>query len=216
MKISSLLHRSNPELDYKKRALQRKEVGEVYKKNAKYADPSKNPLLQALEDLLSGKTEKEIHEADTAARKESQLFEVIEQPEKNDIEQLKQVETGQPFELLEKVRQAALAPAQPSLQDIHVTESTSVQVRSILADEVQEINEEIAPFVQEDFTFEIPERFQKDFERNPQQQTIFSQDLELLLSQRTFYVATETYSTHISMVNNGYRPIYEPKLSITA
>ena len=95
MKISSLLHQFNPDLEERKRSLQRKEAGDVYKKHAKYANASKNPMLQALENLLSGKTEKELHEADAAARKDSQQSIVkskealLEQPEvKREIEQL--------------------------------------------------------------------------------------------------------------------------------
>lgn len=237
MKISSLLHRANPEFEYKKRALQRKEVGEAYKKNAKYADPTKNPMLQALENLLSGKTEKDLHEADTAARKESQQFLVevneqqLERPENksennmNSNELSMQIrkfsdEPEQTIELLEKLRQAALAPAQPSTQDLRVAASASAQIQQVRSeltgDQIEENNEEIAPFAEANFMFEVPERFQKDFVRNPEEQTIFGQELEKRLSQRTFNMATEKYSSHISMVNNGYRSIFEPTLSISA
>lgn len=85
MKISTLLHGYNPDLEERKRAAQRKEVGDVYKKHAKYADANKNPILQALENLLSGKTEKELHEADAAARKDTHPVEAkeanLERPE---------------------------------------------------------------------------------------------------------------------------------------
>lgn len=99
MKISGLLHGYNPDLEERKRSVQRKEVGNVYKKHAKYADASKNPMLQALENLLSGKTEKDLHEADAAARKDAQPTateakeEQLARPEvKKEISQLKQSE----------------------------------------------------------------------------------------------------------------------------
>ena len=59
----------------------------------------------------------------------------------------------------------------------------------------------------------MPERFQKDFARNPEEQTIFGQDLEKLLFQRTFNTATQKYSSHIAMVKNGYRSVDEPIFS---
>lgn len=274
MKISSLLHRYNPELEETKRSLQRKEVGEAYKKHAKYADASKNPILQALENLLSGKTEKDLHEADIAARKESQPStgeakeKFLEQPEvKKEIEQLKQIEEeviihenahkaagagvtgavtyshttgpddqryinggevsiqmpsggGEPDEtiaLLEKVRQAALAPSQPSPQDLRVAASASAQINQVRAEKngesIEESQEQQAPYADADLSFTMPERFEKDFARNPQDQTVFGQDLEKLLFQRTFNKATEKYSSHVAMVNNGYRSGNEPIFS---
>lgn len=274
MKISSLLHRYNLELEERKRSLQRKEVGEAYKKHAKYADASKNPILQALENLLSGKTEKDLHEADIAARKESQPStgeakeKFLEQPEvKKEIEQLKQIEEeviihenahkaagagvtgavtyshttgpddqryinggevsiqmpsggGEPDEtiaLLEKVRQAALAPSQPSPQDLRVAASASAQINQVRAEKngesIEESQEQQAPYADADLSFTMPERFAKDFARNPQDQTVFGQDLEKLLFQRTFNKATEKYSSHVAMVNNGYRSGNEPIFS---
>ena len=47
--------------------MQRREVGDAYKKNAQYQS-KKNPMLEALENLLSGKTEKDLHAADQAKR----------------------------------------------------------------------------------------------------------------------------------------------------
>lgn len=274
MKISSLLHGFNPDLEDRKRSQQRKEVGEVYKKHAKYADANKNPMLKALENLLSGKTEKELHEADAVARKDSQQTvegkeELLTRPEvKKEINQLKQTEqevithenahkaagagvtgavtythttgpddqryinggevaiqipaaTDDPDEtiaLLEKVRQAALAPAEPSPQDLRVAASASAQIQQVRADKLgeqveQEETEEVAPFANEDLTFEVPEKFQKDFARNPDEQTVFGQDLEKLLFQRTFTAATQKYNTHSAMVKNGYRIAQEPIFS---
>lgn len=274
MKISSLLRGFNPDLEDRKRSQQRKEVGEVYKKHAKYADASKNPMLKALENLLSGKTEKELHEADAAARKDSQQAvtakeELLEQPEvKREIANLKQTEqevithenahkaagagvtgavtythmtgpddqryinggevaiqmpaaTDDPDEtiaLLEKVRQAALAPAQPSPQDLRVAASASAQIQQVRADKLgeqveQEQADEVAPFANENLSFEVPEKFQKDFARNPDEQTVFGQDLEKLLFQRTFNTATQKYNAHIAMVKNGYRSADEPVFS---
>lgn len=268
MKISSLLHQFNPDLEDKKRSLQRKDAGEAYKKHAKYADASKNPMLQALENLLSGKTEKELHEADAAARKDSEQSSVemkepfFELPEvKKEIERLKQTEkeisvlehahkaagagvtgaitytqttvpenqrsingsgeSNETIALLENVRQAALAPAEPSLQDFRVAASASAQIQQARGEQIDEPfnledEEEIAPFANEDFSFEVPERFKKNFVRNAEEQTVFGQELEKLLFQRTFNKASEKYGSHTAMVSNGYRPMYEPTFSQSA
>lgn len=276
MKISSLLHGYNPDLEERKRSIQRKEVGDAYKKHAKYAEASKNPVLQALENLLSGKTEKELHEADTAARKDSPLAGIeakeqqLELPEvKKELAQLKQTEneviahenahksagagvtgavtyshtagpdneryitggevsiqmpaaTGESDEtiaLLERVRQAALAPAEPSAQDLRVAASASAQIQQVRADkfgEPLEQQQEVAPYAEEDLTFEVPEKFQADFSRNPEQQTVFGQDLEKQLWQRTFNNAAQKYSSHMAMVKNGYRSVVEPTFTQVA
>lgn len=276
MKIASLLHGYNPDLEERKRSVQRKEVGDAYKKHAKYADASKNPMLQALENLLSGKTEKELHEADEAARKDSQQTvteardEYLARPKvKEELSQLKQTEqeviahenahksagagvtgavtythtTGpddqrsinggevaiqmpatngesdETIVLLERVRQAALAPAEPSSQDLRVAASAFAQIQQVRADqygEVMEEQEETAPFADEDLTFEMPEKFHKDFARNPEEQTIFGKDLDNLLVQRTFHNAEQTYSSHMAMVKNGYRSVTEPTFSQVA
>lgn len=241
MKVASLLHKMSPDFEERKRSLQRKEVGDVYKKHAKYADPSKNPMLQALENLLSGKTEKDLHEADAAARKESQASPVdvrdpfFEQPSINgELKQTTELtgvnglaanatampisneESDDSVALLEKVREAALAPAQPTTQDLRVAASASAQLQQVRAEESEESVEEIeelAPYAEEDLTFTMPERFEKDFARNAQEQTVFGQDLEKLLFKRTFNNAATKYNSHIAMVKNGYRPMYEPTFS---
>ena len=55
---------NNGNFEERKRALQRKEANDAYKKNAIYTQAKKNPMLKILEDLLSGKTEKELFEND--------------------------------------------------------------------------------------------------------------------------------------------------------
>jgi hypothetical protein len=246
MKISSLMHSFSPDFEERKRSLQRKEVGEVYKKHAKYADASKNPMLLALENLLSGKTEKDLHEADAAARNESQQFFVETNAQsdlKSEIEPLKQNDQEVAIQenlmkvfdggtsagalgnitvqdntiaLLEKVHQAALAPTQPSPQDFRVAASASEQIKQVLAEQNGESIEEadeLPPYAQEELTFTMPERFEKDFARNAEQQTIFGQELEKRLFQRTFNQAAAKYNAHISMVKNGYRSADEPTFS---
>lgn len=62
MRIQQILHEENSKFDVRKRSLQRKEVADTYKKNASYTQANKNPMLEILNNLISGKTEKDIFE----------------------------------------------------------------------------------------------------------------------------------------------------------
>ena len=266
MKINSLLHGMRPDFEDRKRALQRRDAGEAYKKHAQYADPKKSPMLQALENLLSGKTEKELLAADNTVNNSVQQAtsdENLEHPTvKKEIEQLKQTEkeviaheqahkavggnitgpivyshtTGPDDEqyivagevsinaptgdtpdetiaLLEKVRQAALAPAEPSPQDLRVAASAAAQIQQVRGEEIveeAEQTEEQEPFAGASLQVNIPEQFQSDFNRDPEKETVFGKDLEQLLFQRNFAKATQKYAAHYAMVQNGYRSMYEP------
>lgn len=189
MKIAQLMTGTNLDLENRRRALQRREMGDVYKKNAQY-QAKKNPMLEVLENLLSGKTEKDLHAADQANREfgtstneqeksfVEQQKQKLEQPEeKAEIKELELTEkeviaheqahkavggsvTGpitythtegpdgkryinggevsintkegstpeETLEILEKVKAAALAPAEPSPQDLRVATSATAQI----------------------------------------------------------------------------------------
>lgn len=101
MKINSLVRGVSSELDERKRSQLRKEAGDAYKKHAQYTDPSKNPLLKVLENLLSGKTEKDLLTQDNADQAEN--LAVV-----NDI-------TYKQTPILDNVR---VASAVPSSQDL--------------------------------------------------------------------------------------------------
>ncbi|MGE7983081.1 hypothetical protein [Solibacillus sp. NPDC093137] len=193
MKISSLARRFSPELDDRKRSQLRKEAGEAYKKHAQYTDPSKNPLLKVLENLLSGKTEKDLLTQDNANLAEN--LAVV-----NDFT-YKQTPT------LDNVRPAS---AVPSSQDLLTAANVSTSIPQMPAntqnqhsEQVQ--SEEAISLANENLFFTIPEKFQQDFARNPDEQTVFGRGLEKQLFQRSFNIAAEKYNSHIAMVNNGYR-----------
>lgn len=296
MKIAQLMTGSSIDFEARKREAQRREMGEAYKKTSQYQSP-KNPMLAALEDLLSGKTEKDLHAADQVARREEYVGtsddataeqesvsnstenitdeQKLEQPEiKYEIRQLEMTQqevikheqahksvggdvtgpvsytytTGpddkryinggevsiqlaegstpeETINILEKVRAAALAPADPSPQDLRVAASAASQIQQVrgqLSDsnvdklsEEKETNQE--PFAGVDTNAEIPSRFLADFsERDAEQATLFGREIENLLYQRTFNKASSKYKEHIAMVNNGYRSFDEPNFSKTA
>lgn len=271
MKIAHLMIGTNQDLENRKRALQRREAGDIYKKNAQY-QAKKNPMLEVLENLLSGKTEKDLHAADQAKREfgtPASEQDKLEQPEvKAEIKELELTEkevivheqahkavgghvTGpitythtegpggkryidggevainvkegstpeETLKILEKVKAAALAPADPSPQDLRVAASATAQIQQTRAEMTkQTVEEEIEPFAGVDTNVEVPERFMNNFEeRDATQGTLlFGRELENLLYERTFKKASTEYSHHIDMVKNGYRPFDEPTFSQTA
>lgn len=139
----------------------------------------------------------------------------IETPQASEPEQM--------LKVLEKVKQAALAPAEPSPQDLLVAASAQAQILTVKGELAAENSEElllqdevVAPFDDEDFDVEIPAKFLKEVERNAEAETVFGKDLEKLIFQRTFMKAKQVYSNHIAMVNNSYRSYNEPLFSRTA
>lgn len=283
MKIAQLMTGSNVDLENRKRAMQRREMGEAYKKTQQYQS-AKNPLLEALENLLSGKTEKDLHVADrvnqelapandevksSIDKKEQDLKSPQVQAEVKNL-QLTEKEviaheqahksvgrdlvgpasytyTDSPdnrryidggevpinskegstleetLNILERVKVAALAPADPSPQDLRVATSATAQIQQKRGEITQERYEELTtdeqeePFADVDLTVNVPERFLNNFEsRDARQESLFGGDLEKLLYQRTFSKASLNYSSHTAMVKNGYRPFDEPRFSKTA
>ena len=279
MKIAQLMTSTSADLESRKRAIQRKEMGEAYKKTAQYQSP-KNPLLEVLEDLLSGKADKDLHAADQAQReledqgnehKTNALTtkeEKLERPEvKVEVRKLEMTEkeviaheqahksvggdvtgpisytyaTGpddkryinggevsiqvgegstpeETIQILEKVRAAALAPAQPSPQDLRVAASAASQIQQtqveIARDDYADSLENENPFENVDTGVEVPDRFLSNFdERDANEDTLFGQELESLLFQRMFDKAATRYASHVAMVKNGYRPLGEPIFS---
>ncbi|MEK5079152.1 hypothetical protein MKX73_09555 [Solibacillus sp. FSL W7-1436] len=204
MKINSLVRGISSESEERKRSQLRKEAGEAYKKHAQYTDPSKNPLLKVLENLLSGKTEKDLLMQDNAKQAEN-LAAV------NDI-------TYTQTPILDNMR---LASTVPSPQDILTAAKVSTSIPQMPANTRNQHTEQVQPeelvsFSNESLSYTIPEKFKQDFARNPEEQTVFGRELEKRLFQRSFNIAAQKYSAHIAMVNNGYRSAEESVFSKTA
>ena len=201
MKINSLARGFSSELDERKRSQLRKEAGEAYKKHAQYTDPSKNPLLKVLENLLSGKTEKDLLTQDNANQAEN--LAVV-----NDI-------TYTQTPTFDNVR---LVSTVPSSQGLLTAANVSTSIPQMPANTQNEHTEQVQSeeaisLSNENLTFTIPEKFQQDFARNPDEPTVFGRELEKSLFQRSFNIAAQKYSAHISMVNNGYRSAEESVFS---
>lgn len=283
MKIAQLMTGSSIDFEQRKKDIQRREMGEAYKKTRQYQSP-KNPMLEELENLLSGKTEKDLHATDRANRelnasvdeetksltekREEELKSPKVQSQIHGLEMTEQeviahenahksvggdltgpvaytytegpdneryINGGEvsinakegatdeeTLRILERVKAAALASAEPSPQDLRVAASATAQIQQtraeIARDRYEEfVTDEEEPFADVDLTTEIPERFLNDFNgRDVTQESVFGKELESLLQQRAFQKATSKYSSHIAMVKNGYRPFDEPSFSKTA
>lgn len=185
------------ETDFEKRRLQlaRREMDQSYKKNAKYIDPTKNPMLRVLEDLLSGKTEKELNEGNSA--------------EKQKYEKLKQ-------QFYEQTYEAADTNVSNASTYTYVTESNDQNY--VIGDEAAI---ETSPIDSLSETIEVLKKVNQAALVSPTSSpqdlhTIFGKDLEKLNLNRIFNKAKSVYTTHVDMVNNGYRPYNEPLFTRTA
>jgi len=245
MRIATLVKATGADFEQRKKLLARREMDLAYKKHAKYTE--KNPMLQALENLLSGKIEKEVLEKDQAMKNEQMPEELLNPEKKLALSEVKQevknhtiVPESQRYilseegsnqtrptdsleettQMLEKLRQAALAPTQPSPQGLRVAASAAARIQDVRskinAEEIEKIaEEEEAPFASESFQMDIPERFQTNIER-AQAETVFGKDLEKLIFNRTFMKAKAVYATQAEMVKNRYYSYNEPLFSRTA
>ncbi|MEK3978834.1 hypothetical protein MKY37_07005 [Psychrobacillus sp. FSL K6-2836] len=125
------------EIEQRKRAFNRKDVGQAYRKNAAYYEPKKNPTLAELEDLLLGNKEKESVSAEmNVAIKEYQQIE----KNKNMLDikgpTLPVQTIGGPtpektIELLEKVRSSALATDEPTPQDLRLAANATAKIQNV-------------------------------------------------------------------------------------
>lgn len=208
MKIATMIHASGVDFENRKKVLARKEMDQAYKKHAKYAEANKNPMLATLENLLSGKTDKEVHAAGAGV---TGVVSYTRTTEPDD----QQIITGGEVSIqAPQLREATVTPTQPSRQDLRVAARAEAQIQvdprevqgETLVDE-----SDVEPYANEDASFNVPERFQTSVQRDPQASTLFGRDLEQLIFKRTFKKATEKYMSHVAMVRNSYLAYNEPQ-----
>jgi len=239
MKLSSLIEQERMTSHYnRKKVLQRKQVGDAYRKNALYFQPKKNPILLELENLLLGHTDQELYEQQKEESKEvspqqqaimqdlQQTKNVLahEQKQYSQLERLDEevsivddANTEETLQILEQVRNTALAPAQPSPQDLRVAASTNAQIQHMQAQlNGQEVDDSEPTFVREGIEVNVPERFSKELKLDPFVDTIFGKSYAEAYKVRTFKYASEKYATHIQMAKNGYLPGTNPMFTMIA
>ncbi|MFT9817333.1 hypothetical protein [Lysinibacillus sp. NPDC056185] len=233
MKLSSLIEQERITSQYnRKKILQRKQAGDAYRKNSLYFQPKKNPLLLELENLLLGHTDQELYEQqkeesneitpqqqaiiqDLQQTKKNVLaHEQTQKPEALENSQLEHVDE-ETLQILDQVRNTALAPAQPSPQDLRVAASANAQIQQMQAQlNGQELDE--PTFVREVIEVKVPERFSKELKLDPFADTIFGKSYAEAYKARTFKYASEKYATHIQMAKDGYPPGSDSMFSMIA
>lgn len=114
---------------------------------------------------------------------------------------------------------AALAPANPSPQDLRVAASANVQIQQVQAKlngteiEVSGDLDEESAFVRESIEVKVPEQFSKELKLDPFADTIFVKSFEEAYKANIFKNVAVKYITHSEMEKNGYLMGYEPKIS---
>lgn len=234
MKISSLVQQERiTALEDRRKILLRKGVGDAYRKNLQYFQPKKNPVLIELENLLFGHKDHDLYEqhkeeAQEITPEEQATIRDMQQTEKNvrAHEQAYKAVGGlveeETLHILETVRSAALASANPSPQDLRVAASASAQIQQVQAklngieiEESDDLDEEPA-FVREAIEVKVPERFSKELKLDPFADTIFGKSYREAYKANIFKNAAVKYNTHSEMAKNGYLMGYEPKISLIA
>ncbi|MGE7692384.1 hypothetical protein ACQKMI_24830 [Lysinibacillus sp. NPDC097214] len=244
MKLSSLIEQERMTSQYnRKKILQRKQVGDAYRKNALYFQPKKNPILLELENLLLGHTDQELYEQQKEESKEvspqqQAIMQDLQQTknvlahEQKQYSQLERVDVEasivddanakETLQILEQVRNTALVPAQLSPQDLRVAASANAQIQHMQAQlNGQEVDESVLDdsepaFVSEGIEVNVPERFSKELKLDPFVDTIFGKSYAEAYKVRTFKYASEKYATHIQMAKNGYLPGTNPMFTMIA
>ena len=183
MRVSGLLL-NNGNFEERKRILQRKEANEAYKKNSIYTQAKKNPMLKILEDLLTGKTEKELFENDQVLLNEGN--ENTAPIEKKDEAVLSQ-SRAEVVLSKETMLQAKIEVA--SDQDENTNRISSINFDQILSSEW---------LTKSTDTVESIRPFNKSFES--------------LILDKTYTKAISSYKHQMQLVQNGYQ-LEQPRIS---
>lgn len=213
MKLAALLNNEYTDIENRKRALRQKNAGDAYRKTAQYFQPKSNPALEELMDLLTGKKEKQHQpEVQAAIRELQQKDQQFRAKARDNMEQalpsagesetsnaISQMNGQMHFvssatrektiEVLERVRQSALAPSGPTKQDIRDAESATEIIQQN-RDQITEVNQQVTT---ENSTNQFG------------QVTNSTQILEQRLKQRLFDRAISQYSYHVQMGKSGFR-----------
>lgn len=195
--------------EHRKKMIQRKDVSDMYKKQAGFS-LSKSPTLSELEDLLTGKMELD---GDTLEVADAvRVFQELEQQPKHTlafgnapIHAILGSTPEETIQLMEHVRRAALAPANPTTQDLRVAASASTRI--------QQAQGEVALNMRAETQIELETQRQKEIEAeaiNRSVQVDFQQpksndaDMVKLKKLRLFEQAIAKYSFQVEMKRYGF------------
>lgn len=199
------------EIEQRKRAFQRRDVGQAYRKNAEFYLPKKNSTLAELEDLLLGNKEKESNSPEvSAAVKEFQQLEKnksmldIKGPSMP-VQTIGGPTPEKTIELLEKVRSYALAPDIPTPQDLRVAAGATAKIQTVQTQITlnQEANRQIeaeAKRQRENEAAVSNRSVQSDF----QSPKVLSKDLENIQKKKIIEQAIAKYAFQVHMKKYGF------------
>lgn len=193
----------------RKKLIQRKDVSDTYKKQSDFF-LSKPPTLSDLENLLTGKMELDgdTEEVADAVR----AFQELEQQPKHTLafgntptHAILGSTPEETIELLEHVRKAVLAPANPTPQDLSVAATVTTKIRSaeaqIALNEQAESQIELETERQKTIESEVFNRStQADFQEVKNTIT----DFEKLKHLRLFEHAIAKYSFQVQLKKYGF------------
>jgi hypothetical protein len=196
--------------DHRKKMNLRKEVSDTYKKQADFYQ-SKMPSLSELEDLLLGKMELDgdTEEVADAVR----VYQEMEQQPKHTlafgtapIQAISGATLEDTIELLEHVRRASLASAEPSAEDLRTAASATTRIQQ--AEAQVDLNE----MAKSQIEFETQrqkeihsEATNKSMQVDFQQPQNIEEDRQNFKKLRLFEEAISKYSFHVQMKEQGFR-----------
>lgn len=197
----------------RKRAMQRKDAGEAYRKQAEYFQP-KMPSLGELEDLLLGNKEREQDTPElSAAVREYQQIEQDNRPQNmldikgpsTPVQTLGGPTLEKTIELLEKVRSSALAPAEPTPQDLHVAASASAKIQRVQSQIT--LNQEASRQITLEAKTQIEDEaavFNRSIQSELQSPKSIEEDMENLQKRRLKEQAIAKYSYQVHLKRYGF------------
>jgi hypothetical protein len=195
--------------EHRKKMIQRKDVSDMYKKQANFFQ-SKPPTLSDLEDLLTGKMEQDgdTEEVADAVR----VFQELEKQPKHTlafgnapIYAILGSTPEETIQLMEHVRRAALAPVNPTTQDLRIAASATTRI--------QHAQGEVALNMRKENQIELEVQRQKEIEAEALNRTVqvdFQQpnsndaDMVKLKQLRLFEEAVAKYSFQVEMKRYGF------------
>ncbi|MEG0258974.1 MAG: hypothetical protein RR651_03795, partial [Lysinibacillus sp.] len=172
-------------------------------------------LQQTEQNVRTHKTTNEDELVSTAQKTEQSFF--VEKTVKNTVPESLDEQT---IQILESVKSAALAPTDPSSQDLRIAASADAQIQIVKGkldgneDLSFEVDEEPA-FVRETIEVNVPERFAKELKLDPIAETIFGKSFEEAYKARTYHYAKSVYVMQTEMAKGGFRYVDEAKYSLT-
>ncbi|RPJ96004.1 hypothetical protein CW357_07390 [Rummeliibacillus sp. TYF005] len=203
MNVTSLVSNRYAEVENRKRALRQKTADDAYRKNAQYFKPKFNPALEELVDLLTGKKEKDHQpEVQAAIQDLKQQKDLIEQQNSPVDDEVASAQLADPISsdekyaqtitILEDVRDAALAPENPSQQDL--------QVAATASETIQETQSQSTHETKLSNVFQMNDHGKEESATTSDSAVIAQEKTK----QRLFKKAIAHYSFHMQMAKQGF------------